>query len=155
MQKALTNLALASVCIAATSVAYYYSRYLPRPHDAQLAEQRRTTELERAQRCHADAAKFYQDFRKNMSSVSTESLLDPEMHFSNRLNTCLIKVGWDRVTGGRLYRTESVTDIYSNREIVGAYYAFEGGEAKPVDAVLGGTGDPKKYFVEKDKLFRE
>jgi hypothetical protein len=56
MQKLVTIAALILVCFAASSAAYYYARYLPRLHDAELAEQRRKTDLEKRyavqQGCH-------------------------------------------------------------------------------------------------------
>jgi hypothetical protein len=154
MQKTLATLALILACIAATFVAYYYGRYLPRLRDAELAEQRRAADLERAQRCHTDATKFLSDFQRNMSSVAPDSWLEPEIHFNKKLNTCLVEMGWDRITGGELYRFKDVTDIYSNREIISTYYTFEGATEKALDPKLGGM-EPRRYSAEKDKLFGE
>jgi hypothetical protein len=157
MTKALTALALVLVCIAAASVAYYFGGYLPRFHDAELAEQRSKTDLENARRCNMDALKFYADFQREMLSTTPAwdgYWLDPEMHFNRKLNTCLVEIRWDHTTDGDLYRTTSVSDVYSNREIIDAYYKFEHGEPKSAGQGIGGM-DPKKYLAEKDKLFGE
>jgi hypothetical protein len=157
VQKAPTLVTLVVVCTAAISVAYYYGRYLPRLKDMELAEQRRKTDLENAQRCNTDALKFYSAYRKEMfKEVSSSGWHDPEMHFSKRLNTCLVEIGWDNFIGGDLHRTRSVTDVYSNREIISVFYLFKDGEPKSVLPFSNsGYIDPKKYQAEKDKLFSE
>jgi hypothetical protein len=162
MQKALTTVALILVCIAATSVAYYHIRYLPGVHDAQLAEQRHKTDLENAQRCNKDASKFYAEFRRDSLADSGRSWDGPETHFNRKLNTCLVEITWrdwtvSRIAGVGLqvFISQSVTDVYSNRELISTYYTVgERGEAKELDPMLGGM-EPKKYSAEKDKLFGE
>ena len=69
MPKRLTTLTLVLLCIAAAPVAYYFRGYLPRFHDAELAEQRSKTDLENARRCNMDALKFYADFQQEMLST--------------------------------------------------------------------------------------
>jgi hypothetical protein len=167
MQKALTTLALILASFAAASAVYYYGKYLPRLHDAELADQRRKTDLENTQRCNKDAWKFYSDYRSNYrkGEISLGLALtpdwnwsDPEMHFNKKLNTCLLEItirkdrggGYPKDAGGGVRIFESVTDIYSNREILSTAFIMERGEETPI----AGIGS-RKYSVEKDKLFSE
>jgi len=164
MQKTLIALALTLVCVAATAATYYYGRYLPRLHEAELAEKRRKTDLENAQRCNKDASKFWADLRKDYMSSGlfgpTLNWNDPDMHFSKQLNTCLVEITFKQwvvpaIAGaeGRELINQAVYDIYSNRVIVSVDYTIEkGGEEKPLFP-LG--MDSKKYSAEKDKLFSE
>jgi hypothetical protein len=157
MQKLVTTVALILVCFAATSATYYYGKYLPRLHDAELAEQRRKTDLENAQRCNKDATKFYGDFHKDLSSDRLGpnwNWYHPEMHFSRKLNTCLVELSWHDFISGAQFVTKQVNDIYSNREIISTYFTFENGKEKPLDPNLSRM-EPKKYSAEKDKLFSE
>jgi len=152
MQRAVTTLALVLVCIAAASVAYYHIKYLPRVRDAELVVQRRKADLENAQRCNKDAAKFSADFRDDMSSELPDpgrDWYDPEMHFSRNLNTCLVEIGFG--SRGNTSVSQFVYDVYSNREVMSTFFVFVGGEEK--DLLLG--IDPKKYRAEKAKLFSE
>jgi hypothetical protein len=156
MTKAVTVVMLVLVCIAGICVAYYFVRFLPGVRDAERVEQRRKTDLERAQRCNTDAKRFYADFRKRISSESPESSSswhDPEMHFNRKLNTCLVEIGWDDIRGDGLYRTEFLLDVYSNGDIISTFYTFERGEPKPVP--FAGGMDPKQYLAEKNRLFGE
>ena len=147
---------MALVCIAAASVAYYYGKYLPRFHDAELAEQRSKTDLGNTQRCNKDASKFYSDyladFRKEFPSVGLDwSDPGPEMHFNKTLNTCLVEItARSNNPGGSSLYQRVVTDIYSNREIIRTAYIYEHFEEKPF-----GEMDPKKYSAERAKLFSE
>jgi hypothetical protein len=157
MPRTLTRLTLVLVCIASVSVAYYYARYLPRLRNAEFTEQRRKTDLANSQRCNMDGRKFYADYQKDMSSVvapdSGRLWHDPETHFDRKMNTCLVEIGWNNRTRDQFYVTEFVIDVYTNHEVISAYYTVEGGEKMPVP--MGGGMEPKKYDAERDKLFNE
>jgi hypothetical protein len=173
MQK-IRLLTLLTACIAAASVTYYFGIYLPRVRDAALAEQRRKADLGNSLRCGADGRKFYSDFRRSLSPSSGISnpspgflwqdpvnpgrwWLDPEMHFSKKLNTCLVALGFDDSMDGGTSPFRAVIDIYSNQEIISTAYTLIGGVEKPVpDLPHNGVIDGSKGFLaEKDKLFRE
>jgi len=154
MLKAITTAASILVCFAAISATYYYAKYLPRVHDAELAEQRRKTDLGNTQRCNKDALNFYSDYRADFRKEYMSAGLDwsdPEMHFNKKLNTCLVEITArsDVTSGGSLYE-QSVTDIYSNREIIRTAYTYEGFQEKAF-----GQMDHKGYSAEKAKLFGE
>jgi hypothetical protein len=161
MQKALATLAMLSVCAAATSVAYYYMNYLPRLHDAELAERRRRTDLENAQRCSTDSSRFYTDHQRPTAPESLgrrRDWLDPETHFSKKLNTCLAEIGFNdrsRIAGVTGFR--AVVDIYSNREIISYTYRLVDGEERAIPLIpnAGGIRGSREYEAEKDKLFSE
>jgi hypothetical protein len=71
------------------------------------------------------------------------------MHFSRKLNTCLVEIGWiTRTVEPNI--NKQVYDIYSNREIISTYFTFDENGKTSLDGV-----DPKKYFAEQDKLFSE
>lgn len=173
MQRLLTTLALVLLCIAATSAAYYYGRYLPRLQDAELADQRRKTDLENSQRCRADGLKFFADYRNGISSWSQlrgprYTWFDPkipgrvwqdvEMHFSRKLNTCLVEIGFSDTTGKDLITGYmAVVDIYSDRETISYNYVFVDGERKPIPGLpnAGGIHGSEEYITQKDKLFSQ
>jgi hypothetical protein len=159
MQKAVFTLLFVFVGIATASVANYYLRYLPRVHDTELREQRRKGELENARRCSADGTKFYNDYRRDMASLLSESRSwlwnDPEMHFSIRRNTCLIEISWSTlVRAANLYHSNVVLDVYSNREIIKIGYTEVNGEEKPIEPSAE-INSSKEYGLRKDKLFGE
>lgn len=172
MQKILAMLAFVLVCIAAASVAYYFGRYLPRVHDAELAEQRRKTDLENARRCNVDGWKYYSDYRKGMSPSSGEPhptgyyqdpklpgrwWPDPEMHFSKKLNTCLVEIGFNDSIEGGTSPFRVVIDVYGNREIISVAYTLVDGVEKPISNLphSGAINGSKEYLAAKEKLFSE
>jgi len=145
-------MALVLACIAGASAAFYFGWYLPRAHDAQLAEQRRKTDLENARRCEADGRKFAANYRQE--GVAVDKWLNPQMHFSRKLNACIVEIGSDNMYLDRLHRYAAVIDVYSNRTIIEAYYLVnDNGQLETLRA-FGGL-DPKKYEAGKDELFSE
>ncbi|MGA2215839.1 MAG: hypothetical protein ABSH31_21385 [Bryobacteraceae bacterium] len=122
------------VGVAALSVAYYFGRYQPRANDSELDGQRRKVDLENAQRCNADARKFYSEFVRAHPPISggwNRDWDEPEMHFSARLNTCLVHIGSVEINRQFPSQTNSVhksqvVEIYSNRAIL--YGWFERGQ---------------------------
>ena len=159
MQKALISLACVLVCLAAASVAWYFSMYLPRAHDADRVIQQSKIDLESTQRCNADSLKFSSNYRLDMASFLPESRSwswnDPEMHFSKKRNTCLVEVGWSYlVKAGYVDRTNVVLDIYSNSEVVRIDYAFVDGKER-VELSSSGLKSSEQYRARKEKLFTE
>lgn len=163
MQRALTALTLICGCIAAISVAYYSGLYLPRFHDAELAEQRRKTDIENGQKCHEDGVKFYSDYRKLPESAAVSTFLtwynpsDPDTHFSRKRNTCLVETGFDQIVGGKPQREVMVVDVYNNRRtlIIGEYTFDYRQRPAHLLVLVPGHLDLEEYYAQKNKLFSE
>jgi hypothetical protein len=161
MQKTLTTLVLFLMCSAASSIAYYYIKYLPRLHDAELAEQRRKTDLENAQRCNKDASTFYSVARKRDAAPGETWEDPPEVHFNRTLNACLVEITqsqWLTIAGVGLeeFKYQTVWDIYSNHEIIGTQYSVGESGEKPEGLTQFPLGvDHQKHSAERDKLFSE
>lgn len=164
MQKILVTLAAILVCVAALSVAEYFGRYLPRAHDAELAEQRRKSDLENAQRCRVDGLAFFGKFYTENNNPSFHyGWDDPEFHYSASLNTCLVHIryflGPSRIDGPS-YQYNEVLDLYGNRPILFGWFSRTSGE-HPEEKTMD-TEDSNipnytstQYFTEKNKLFSQ
>jgi len=146
MHKGLTRLTLVLVCIAAVSVAYYFGIYLPRFHDAELAERQSKADLEHARRCDTDAKQFYSNFVKQMGWDS-DAWPFATWHFNKKLNTCLVSVESTRVIGYKLYKTGHVMDVYGNQTLLDTFYSVEGGKR----IQFGPSDTTPDQFVEQEK----
>jgi hypothetical protein len=162
MSKQFSALAL---CVAALSVAYYFAYYLPRAHDAELADQHRKTELELAQRCRTDGLKFFNDFSAEVNDPSLNYTWDdPEFHYSAKLNTCLVSVRYLRfgLDSATSFHYNRVVDVYGNRPILlGEFKRIVGvgdnSKEELLDTFKSGVPNytSTQYFAEMKKLFSE
>jgi hypothetical protein len=168
MRKALTLVALALACVAATSVAYYFGWYLPHAHDADIAEKRRQSE-QKAARCDADGKEFYSEFIEThpMSMPGWEIAWgQPETHYSGKTDSCMVDIpAVHRVAGPPRLRSQTlsiyrnqVSDVYRARVVLYGWFERkpDGGETliePPQPGIPNYTSE--QYLREKRKLFSE
>jgi hypothetical protein len=132
MQKMVPGLALVLV---AGSVAYYFAFYLPGKQD-----------LENSRRCSADGLSFSHNYQRNLETTEPNSDRhwgDAEVHFSRKMNTCLVEIKWDEMLQDELGRSAVVVDLYKNRKVISTHYSAED------------EADAKTYLAEREKLFKE
>jgi hypothetical protein len=161
--KTLLAVTLVAVCGAAISVIYYFALYLPNSRKTDNTEQsaQQTIQLmELQRRCMEDGTKAYLQLRREISDPATA--WDPgEFHVNKRLNACLMHTRRVRPLGeGASLQYNELFDVYEHRPIFYGWVKRDTStnpwKEEPLETLDDKPNyDTTRYFVEKEKLFKE
>jgi hypothetical protein len=118
--------------------------------------------LELAEKCSKAGKEYFRDFTKD-TPIKGYLWDQPEYHYSNRLNTCLIHIKYVQLdetgTSGLSFHFNQVVDVFSNKTIL--YGWFDKNDETKIETLLEPPNkdvpnyNSSRYVEEKNKLFSE